>query len=89
MSHCYKCGCYLDGQIECRDCQEGVRSTRMDEAEMEKCEQEFKEGYLEIDWDKVKTLADVIAVLREADPIFIWKQKPGIDRVRKFLKPIE
>lgn len=88
MSECYKCGQSLpEGQVECAGgCDGFALPTRFDD---EECEREFKAAYMEVDWDQVKTLEDVIAIMRAQNEMFVRKDSPNFEQLTKFLKPIE
>ena len=82
-----------EGQTECARCSGDYHAwsepTDQDVEELEADKQDFQRNWLEIDWDKVKTLEDLITVLKHCDAQFIYKLSPGFTQVKKFTKPID
>lgn len=84
MAECWKCG-KETGSVapECTSCLEGF--TEEADIIQKRPVKKPTPVYVNIDWDKVKTLADVIAVISGADLKFI-KGSPSYWRLKKFLK---
>lgn len=85
MSTCYKCGRELTGTLtECE------YSCFPDDEEIEESGREWAEENLEVDWSKVKTLEQVIAILSASDmPIYFNKDSAEAKKFREFLRPIK
>jgi len=91
MSECWKCGKALpEGLVECEDgCEPTAEFNPDDPEQMAEAEKDFRENWMQIDWSKVTTLADLIAILsKHGEPIFIEKESPEFEQLKKFLKPI-
>ncbi len=90
MSNCFKCGDETpEGVLECAACSDGISPVcAADEHEMS--DEEFNAKFMEVDWSKVTTLADVILLLQsDMRTIFIAKDDPDFESLKKFLKPID
>ena len=88
MSTCWKCGRELPaGKTECDyGCGEGPADTTEHDASMA----DFKTNWMQVDFTKVKTLAELLMILSvHADPVFVPKDSPKFPLLRKYLKPIE
>jgi hypothetical protein len=92
MSACWKCGAVLpDDQVECADgCEARDVFNPDDPDQMAEAERDFQQNWLEIDWSKVESLKDLIAILaKHGEAIFIRKGSPEHHQLSKFLKPID
>jgi precorrin-6x reductase len=90
MNTCWKCTQEIPaGQTECAACAEG-ELPMPDDQEADRLEREFVQNWLELDWTKVQTLQDLIAILaKHGQPIFIEKGSAEHRELQQFLKPIE
>ena len=96
MSNCYKCGRELPaGQTECEpgECNPMGRAERVyprpSDEEIERAGRQWASEHLEPDWSKVKTLEQVLLILRHSDvPIFIEKKSPAAKELKDVLRPI-
>lgn len=90
MSNCWKCQRELpDGQLECEHfCATGTGLRFPDSEEMDAAVAEFERNYVEVDWSKVSTLQDVIELLKFSAPVYIEKNRPEYQRLKKFTNPI-
>jgi hypothetical protein len=90
MSNCFKCGDETpEGVLECAVCAGGLTPCQLPIVE-EMSDEEFNAKFMEVDWDKVKTVADVVNILRaDCRTIFIAKNDADFAVLKKFLKPIE
>ena len=86
MSTCWKCGqSVASGQTEC---EYGCGKTPPPEPLLPETLEAFEENYCEIDWDSVKSLADlikVLSVLHEGEGGFL--DSPYYFALKKFLHP--
>ncbi|MEI8288801.1 MAG: hypothetical protein WCH99_04965 [Verrucomicrobiota bacterium] len=80
-----------EGQVECEDgCESPGVFNPNDPEQMEAAEKDFQQNWMQVDWSKVETLKDLIAILAEhGEPIFIKKGTPEHQQLNKFLKPIQ
>lgn len=93
MSQCYKCERELpEGQVECQPFCDGLkmfsRADFTDEEIAEAC-REHEKNFVEIDFSKVKTLEDVLAVLpliAEHAYVYVERGTPEYRRLKRFLK---
>lgn len=64
MSQCYKCQRELpDGQTECEPF---CFRDRFSDEDHETMEREYLESTVQIDWDKIKTIQDLVLILRNS-----------------------
>ena len=90
MSNCFKCGDETpEGVLECLACSDGF-SPAQTAHDHDADEAYFKANYMEVDWSRVETVADIVALLREVGMAqFVEKESPNFASLQKFLKPIE
>ena len=90
MSNCFKCGNETpEGVMECEACSDGISPVCLLE-QQEMSDEEFNAKFMEVDWSKVKTVEDVILLLQsDMRTIFIAKDDPDFEALKKFLKPID
>jgi hypothetical protein len=91
MNICWKCGDQvLGGGSECYACAEGGPRPLHTDEELERIDDDFRKNFMEVDWSKVTTLQEVIAILStHGEPIFVDKDSPDFERLKKYLKPID
>ena len=90
MSECWKCHQKLpDGQTECNACLEGNHFIPS-EVDSEADDKDLRENWMEVDWDRIKSLDQLKMVLNAAMVCpYVYKQTPHFNKVKRFLKPID
>lgn len=90
MNHCYKCQRELpEGQVECQPiCEEPTYSPVFSDDEHDRMEREYLESTAPIDWDKVKTVEDVILILKHSPLVEdrVDRDSPAFEILKRFLK---
>ncbi len=92
MRSCFKCGKDTpEGVAECPFCAEGyMPNGYLPGVDEDEDDAYFKKHFMEVDWEKVKTLEDVIALLKACGEVqYIPKDSDEFARVEKFLRPIQ
>lgn len=88
---CYKCGRPVkEGQQECPACAQGVPPGMQQAGEMmgqvaSQLEEHFRRNFVPIDWDKVKDVDDLKAILKSAIP-GVQRNTPQFYEIMRFLK---
>jgi len=90
MSECYKCGRTLaEGQVECDPpCFGNPPEERMTDEQIAEAVAEWEKDTAPIDWDKIATIEDLKAVMRELldGDDRIYKDSPAFEKLKRFLK---
>lgn len=93
MSTCWKCGKELPpGQNECEeDCGESHDGIPRTAAEQEECDRWFTQNFMAIDLSRVRSLAQLKAILKATNNDFLFVQKgtPEHRQFAKYLKPLD
>lgn len=88
MSSCFRCGKDLpEGQTEC---EYGCQAAPIDDREIREALrriQQRENALVAIDWDKVKTLEDLLLVMGLLfDGVKIFRDSPKAEVLKRFLK---